>query len=372
MSHAAGAMWGLLLIFCWLTWRQSRATRWVALAGLVAGAYAITRPLDALCVLLPVTIAWAWDIRWVPTRIKLMLACLAITLAAPFVALQLAFNQAVTGDFMQTPLERYNRDYLNVRSLGLQRYDPAFLPPTKSLQVQETYRQIDRGPIRDFTTVKSAAAQWFVRRVPLSVTTALPSVLLIVLVPVGLLGLMDIRRTVIFVVYVSYMAGSGFFYLFHDQYVMAVIPSVMLLALLGMNAVARAFPSWPAVAVFVPLAVFALSGYRLALNDQGVYEDPANRVMRRNYGEIAGLPGPALVLCRYDTAEHSLEEPVYNWNVDWPDDAPVVRAHDLGPRNIELFRHYRDIGQNRGVYLYDRESDKILKLGTITELAPWR
>jgi hypothetical protein len=24
----------------------------------------------------------------------------------------------------------------------------------------------------------------------------------------------------------------------------------------------------------------------------------------------------------------------------WPDDAPIIRAHDLGERNAELFRYY--------------------------------
>lgn len=44
----------------------------------------------------------------------------------------------------------------------------------------------------------------------------------------------------------------------------------------------------------------------------------------------AMLFGPSAVL---------LTESVYNVDVGWPDDAPIVRARNLDPRNAELIDH---------------------------------
>ena len=53
----------------------------------------------------------------------------------------------------------------------------------------------------------------------------------------------------------------------------------------------------------------------------------------------------------------------------WPDDATVIHAHDLGPRNIEIYRYYAARQPERAFYLYDRGNDTITYLGTARELA---
>jgi hypothetical protein len=63
------------------------------------------------------------------------------------------------------------------------------------------------------------------------------------------------------------------------------------------------------------------------------------------------------------------EEPVYNAKVARPDDARHVRAHDLGDRNVELYRYYAARQPDRVVWLYDRASDRLRPLGPVTELA---
>jgi hypothetical protein len=66
-------------------------------------------------------------------------------------------------------------------------------------------------------------------------------------------------------------------------------------------------------------------------------------------------------------------EPVYNADVAWPDDAPVIRAHDLGVRNRALFAYYGRVAPDRRVYRYDRierGGEPVLTyLGTAGELA---
>jgi hypothetical protein len=81
------------------------------------------------------------------------------------------------------------------------------------------------------------------------------------------------------------------------------------------------------------------------------------------------LPGkvkqPALVLFRYKQGVDSPhEEPVYNIDVVNIDDAPIIKAHDLGPaRNAEIIRYYAERQPNRRVYLCDRATRTLTDLG---------
>jgi hypothetical protein len=86
---------------------------------------------------------------------------------------------------------------------------------------------------------------------------------------------------------------------------------------------------------------------------------------------IDALPNqPAVVLFRYSPQVSYFYDPVYNTDVAWPDDARIVRAHDLGPtQNAKLFRYYASIQPQRIVYLYDRGWDTLTRLGNVKDLA---
>ena len=237
MSHAAGALWGLTAIAAWLAWRKSKALRWVLLAGIAAGWYAITRPLDAVCVLLPIALVWGWELRREPMKVKAISLAVVIVAMAPFVGLQLAFDRAVTGHALQTPVSMYYRMYLNVRGFGLEKYDPNFSPPTQSMLVRDTYLGNRRACAVKFQTIRQATMQWFTDRLPMSFAVGLPSLLLIVLYPVGLLQLTDRRRAVFWSIFWFYMAGSALVFIFLTQYLMAVAPAIIFSVLLGARAI---------------------------------------------------------------------------------------------------------------------------------------
>ena len=63
------------------------------------------------------------------------------------------------------------------------------------------------------------------------------------------------------------------------------------------------------------------------------------------------------------------EEPVFNDTVAWPDDAPIIRARDLGDRDIELYRYYANRGPDRTVYRFDLHAQTLTRLGRVRELA---
>jgi len=53
-----------------------------------------------------------------------------------------------------------------------------------------------------------------------------------------------------------------------------------------------------------------------------------------------------------------------------PDDAPIIRAHDLGlDRNRALFDYYAQRQPQRTVYLYDRARRSLVELGNVSDLA---
>src|SRR5215469_18844576 len=63
---------------------------------------------------------------------------------------------------------------------------------------------------------------------------------------------------------------------------------------------------------------------------------------------------PAVVLFRASPRSDFFEEPVYNTDVAWPDDAPIIRAHDLGARDVELVRYYAARQPARTFYVFNR------------------
>jgi hypothetical protein len=86
---------------------------------------------------------------------------------------------------------------------------------------------------------------------------------------------------------------------------------------------------------------------------------------------LAHLPHqPAIVLFRYDDSVRWQFEPVYNLDRAWPDDAVVIRAHDLGARNAALVEYYARRQPARHLYRYDRADGRLTDLGKITDL--WR
>src|SRR4029079_18707769 len=62
---------------------------------------------------------------------------------------------------------------------------------------------------------------------------------------------------------------------------------------------------------------------------------------------------PAIVLFRFTDIDNVHDEPVYNVETANPDNAKIIRAHDLGPRNIELFNYYATRQPNRHVSVFD-------------------
>jgi 4-amino-4-deoxy-L-arabinose transferase-like glycosyltransferase len=174
------------------------------------------------------------------------------------------------------------------------------------------------------------------------------------------------------------------FYLFNpfflEHYPVVIIPAVMVCVFAGAHALTAALVKWrprwarPA-GVALATAVLALSVTSL-WPIKGHLALPGQRT-RDGFGEGSILAfvddaikvavrAPAVVLFR--PPPQFFAEAVYNPDVAWPDDAPIVRAHDLGERNREIIEYYADKQPARTFYLVDWEGGTIVTLGDAVAL----
>jgi len=169
------------------------------------------------------------------------------------------------------------------------------------------------------------------------------------------------------------MAGSALVFIFLTQYLMAVAPAIIFSVLLGARALSKACPTRNGVEVFLSMAIFALAVRSIFAGGDDHLHRARMSVEQANYVMIPSqVKKPAIVLFRYVShePENDFYEPVYNWDVAWPDDAPIIRAHDLGAaRNRELFDYYARIQPDRTVYQFDRESRSLKEIGNVAKLA---
>jgi hypothetical protein len=145
--------------------------------------------------------------------------------------------------------------------------------------------------------------------------------------------------------------------------------------LLGADVLRRAWPRGGVLAAFLPLATIGLAMLAFPEINGRQTESSSNfPLMEINYLAIPKeAERPAIVLFRYDTGKGYRQydqEPVYNWDAAWPDDAPIIRAHDLGDaENARLFSYYATSQPERRVYRFDRGTMSLNFLGRVTELA---
>jgi hypothetical protein len=398
----------LLLIWAWLRWRRDGKLGWALAMGMFAGWAAIVRPLDALCYAIPVGVAVLADLyrgrgrrpsplpspgvpgegekrAW---RQRLLVPVLIVVGAAPFLGLQLYFNKGVTGRWLQTPYTYYLERDQPRTSLGFHAFDPALVPESALAQKRDYYRQFMHHFIQEHQPA-TVLGVWARKSLPMLFEATLPARVLVVLVPVGLLGLTDIRRRVVWAPLPLFVAGYVLNTFFLEHYAAAVIPAVLLSVVLGLRALEEAWPTRAgfirAAGTLVVVVVSLTSLYEFnpvatALDrdeatkrkhriDDETFRSPTLRFAR----EVEGMvEKPAVVLFRYppgSPVSTIIEEPVYNTDVAWPDDAPVIRAHDLGERNREIFDYYAQRQPERMFYRFDRATGTVTPIGKARDLA---
>jgi hypothetical protein len=367
MSHTAVLLLVLLTVWAYLHWRRNRRIGWALAVGIFAGWAAITRPLDAVCLIVPVGIAMLWDLRGTGARRAGISLATVVLGALPFLSLQLIFDKGVTGHWLRTPVTMYGQANFPGLSLGFGPRTAATESLSPLPQVHDYYRDFLRDDLRGHGS-EGFLRTWIVGRWKAALDVSLPVRLLLVLLPLGLLGVRTPARA-------AMVAGAALVPLaytfwptkFLEHYGLVCAAGTILLLLLAGEVLRRRFVNAGAafalgIAVLAVASLPELRGakdhffhpiYLPAINDQLAHLEHT----------------PAVVLFNYSGRTNVHEEPVYNIDAAWPDDAPVIRAQDRGADDVRIFDYYARREPARFFYRYDRATGELTPLGWAKDLA---
>jgi hypothetical protein len=388
---------GLLIVWAFLRWRANKRIGWLIAVGAFAGWAAITRPVDAVCYALPIGIGIMFELRKAPPRRWTTAGACLFAGAIPFLALQLTFNKGVTGSFTTSPFTYYiERDHPQT-TFGFHPFDPTRNAESRLQQKRDYYATVIR-PLAQRHQPANVLRQWIGRdvvnqpgyerpRLPMLVDATMPFRVLLPLACAGILGLTGAGRRVLWFP-LPLLAGMYVLYTFFlEHYAVTVAPAMILSIVLGIETLAGAWPRFAnpirsSLALGI-LTLTLLSTYetnrlttqldtndtsrRLHSIDDETFRSATLRTLNTQLGDL--VQTPAVVLFRYRTGDEVTQEPVYNNAAAWPDDEPIIRAHDLGDaRNVQIVRYYAEKQPERTFYRFDRASGQLTKLGDARSL----
>lgn len=373
LSQIPTMLMGLCCLGSWMLWQKRRNAICAVLLGISLGWCAITRPVDAMAFAIPIGIAMLIQLRRHRISDAMRTIMLVAAGMAPFLSLQLLFDEGVTGHLLQTPYQFYIQRNHPGTEYGFRRFDPRARPRTKLPQKLVYYQalshryQLAQHQLNRLPAITADKLKWVCEN-------SLPVSLLIVPLLAAPFALRNSRRWVVasvaptFALLYAPNPGSA------AHYTVPAASGVVFCICLGVEAVgllARSTARRRAVEVFAILAVMGCAisslpevrGIRGGTGDAMFYPPHAMTAVIRD--DLAALPHPSLVLFRYRTGDPVEEEPVYNSDVAWPDDARIVRAHELGTQEDRaLIEYYANRRPQRDIYLYDvHAAPRLRKLG---------
>jgi hypothetical protein len=370
IGEVPAVLGAMLLVWSYLRWQKSRNIGMAIVMGIFAGWLAITRPVDALTIIVPVGIGVLLNLRQLSWGRRSAIVFAGIAGFCPFLIIQLIFNAGVTGRLTETPFDFYTRQVYPLATYGFHGDDPTIRPTWPLAQVQQAYDELSSGLLHDHT-VMGKLIHWPTAYLPDTVRNVVPHTLLVMLVPVGVLGLKG-RRWLLAAMLPLFVLLYFPYVFFIRHYAVIVIPAGIMMIVLGVHVLSDFSPRLrPHVQTFLVLGIVALlvsswPAFNRTARDEYMPADALRSIDAR----LANLPHtPAIVLFHFTPGDQTDLEPVYNAEVVWPDDANVIRAHDLGDKNVELFKYYVQRQPSRWVYLYTLRDGTLVDLGPVTKLA---
>jgi hypothetical protein len=326
--------------------------------------------MDAVIVAIPIGVDVLLRLRGQVARVWMSSLAPLVGAAVPFLALQLIFNIGVTGSWRRTPFELYaDLDYPGT-TLGFHQFDPNLRPASLLPQKQKFHDEWTIPAIQRHQPGK-VFENWISRDLRATFTSTLPHPVLIILLPAGLIALVCRKRLTVVTAFPIWIALYTFYTWLLPHYALVAIPAMFALALLGAREIELV---WPPVRNVIGtvltmgitvLCLLQTNEFNRQMHDQ-LFDTSE---LRDVDAKLAALDRkPAIVLFHFPPDGNPHIEPVYNVDVARPDDAPVIRAQDLGARNKEIFDYYAARQPQRAFYLYNRSDLSIRFLGFAKDL----
>jgi hypothetical protein len=382
ISEAPNVLMLLLLLWGWLQFRKKPSLSWAGALGAIAGLAAIVRPLDAFCFAVVIVAAIVFENRNRP-RALLLSAAVVVATAAPFLFLQGIQNYGETGQWLKFGQTVYYEHYYPAPPMGFHE-----LKPPSTVPVGWPEKNDWLVWLRDFYaghTALGVLTFWKNYRLRHTLFLTLPNTLMTILLPAALLSMLEFRRVVMLAIVLVFLFAYTIYVFYLDHYMIAILPISIFFAIAGWDCIERAWPRQkPQITAAISLALLGLTiGMLPELNEKTIIDNSIYAEQILINGVLSQLPKqPVVVMFRYDPEawplQHDLtfhNQPTYNDDVAWPDDAPIIRTRDLGPQqNALLFAYYAAHQPERIFYLYDRGAglagqNPLHRLGTAKQLA---
>lgn len=372
MSHMPLLMCVLIAVLSYLNWFRFRKLSWLWVLSISTGFALITRPLDAVLLLLPIAMAIVIELlrnrAYRQTALALGIACAGIL---PFVILQLVINHAFTGRWSQTPHEAYVDRFMPDAGLGFNVIDPTKRPDTLLQQKVVFYDTFalpsmlnhqHPGDLLDGSVILNRWSNitYGTMITPLLWAAALPGY-----------WLLCNRK--------FWPLAVAPFFLLAGLLLFPFLPTWYVTGALGSNYLAIATSIGRLSSSTHRIRRCTYLGVLLALGVTCVVHIPFVAKQSRSWiwpapelsiidEVIARQVRPhSLVFFTFNPAVNNVHwEPVYNIANAWPDDASVIRVHDMGAEaNMRVLNYYQLIQPDRWVYAIDRSNRQLFPLGNI-------
>lgn len=391
LSEAPMLLMGLALTFAYLRWHRTNLWIWAILMGIAAGWGAITRPLDGAIFAVAIGVGILMDLWRKPRKIWLTTAADILLGAAPFLGLQLIFNHGVTGHWLYTPFSYYTDQNAPGAGFGFHPIPPNAAPVSPLPQQQQFYQGTVMYFLKRHQNMSLFAniRDHFTDAYLLDINTI--DAFFWVLIPISVLGMWNRRLWAVWGVLPVYFLGYAFYAWQLNAYAVVAAPALLLLVLIPIHVLGRTGPLDRAVArtvLGIIIAGFAIESWPIADHLVADSYFTLSETEQIDQDLAAKVVPPAVVMFHFNTSggpadypwDNSHEEPVYNSDYIWPDDAPVVRVHDLnsetsaighpGDRDLPLYEYFEETAPKRVFYLYDRHFRHpiLIRLGTASEI----
>jgi hypothetical protein len=392
MANTLSLLLGLTMTFAYLNWRRRFGIGWLVLLGAASGWAAITRPADGLCFAAVLGIAMLMDLRCAPLGAWIKTAVLLPLAASPFFLIQLRFNHDVTGHWLQTPFTYYtDRNYPGA-AYGFHSTPATTQHVSDITQKQFLYEDFAQGNIQRHHQLSNLLNVFILQRAQTVSWSGVPDPFFWGIIPLSLFAMWDRRLWAIWGVLPMFLLiYSGYSFLL-GYYIIMTFAATILLTVLPIRFFTDVFPRQAGFfRTSLSLAILALAVVNFPQTNRIVHDQYFETPELERINALLGrdvLP-PAVVLFHFNrnalingkrVTDNAHEEPVFNVDVAWPDDAPIIRAQDLngdvadvgkpGDSDRPLYEYYLRTDPRRTFYLYDRRGGdgRLTRLGTAAEM----
>lgn len=372
MSHPVFMLLIGICLLSVLVWRTRPTVGAAACMGAAGGWALVTRPVDAMCFGILILIAIIAN-RRVSWKSRARTLAVATLLALPFIAAQAAINHAVTGKFTGFPHARWVEE--NVPGAGLSA--EAFGQPVEVRSIQPQIRKLYHQwykPAIAYHQQASFFDKLVDRQIPRELNVWFVHLLLIGVAVPGLRKLSRDGRWIVVLPLFLFTVFYSFWTFMQGYYPLSVLPGALVLIALG----GRWWSARPPhrrprmlLRTVLPWWIALVGVMATPLARPGVIDERIDgEIFATVDDQLDNLPyQPAIVFFYFDNTSNPHIEHVYNPEVAWPDDARVVRLHELGAANNQAIEYYARIQPQRHVYLFHRLTGEVRYLGRVDELA---